>query len=50
MKPVFYCRDPFREGNNYIVLCETWIWADENFTRKVPANTNFRHFAAKIFD
>jgi glutamine synthetase len=50
MKPVFYCPDPFREGNNILVLCETWIWADENFTTMVPANTNFRHFAKKIFD
>jgi glutamine synthetase len=31
-------------------MCETWIWADENFTAKKPANTNFRHFAEKIFN
>ncbi len=31
-------------------MCETWIWADEHFTEKKPANTNFRHFAEKIFN
>jgi glutamine synthetase len=50
LKPVFYCRDPFREGDNIIVMCETYVWADENFTVKIPANTNFRHFAQRIFE
>jgi glutamine synthetase len=50
MKPVFYCKDPFREGNNIIVLCDTYVWADENFNELVPCNTNFRHFAKKIFE
>ena len=50
MKPVFYCKDPFREGNNIIVLCDTYIWADENFSKLVPANTNFRHHAKTIFE
>jgi glutamine synthetase len=50
LKPVFYTRDPFREGENIIVLCESWVWADENFTTKKPANTNFRHYAEKIFN
>jgi len=49
LKPVFFCRDPFREGDNIIVMCETWVWADEGFTTKKPANTNFRHFAEKVF-
>jgi glutamine synthetase len=49
LKPVFYCRDPFRELNNIIVLCESFVWADENFTGMVPANTNFRHYVEKIF-
>jgi len=30
-------------------MAETWVWADENFTTMKPANTNFRHAAAKIF-
>lgn len=50
MKPVFFCRDPFREGNNIMVLCDTYIWADEHFSKLVPANTNFRHFAKRVFD
>jgi len=50
LRPVFYCRDPFREGSNILVLCDTYVWADENFTSKRPANTNFRHYAEKIFN
>ena len=49
LKPVYYCRDPFRGGNALIVLCESFIWADEEFTSKKPANTNFRHYAERIF-
>lgn len=45
LKPVAYFKDPFRMGNNFIVLCESWIWADEQFSSMKPANTNFRHFA-----
>jgi glutamine synthetase len=47
---VAYFADPFRQGDNIIVLCESYVWADENFNRKKPANTNFRHFAEKIFE
>jgi glutamine synthetase len=50
MKPVYYCKDPFREGNNIIVLCDTYVWADENFTQLIPCNTNFRYYAKKIFE
>lgn len=50
MKPVAYYPDPFRGGDNIIVLTETYVWADESFSSLVPANTNFRHFAKKIFD
>jgi len=31
-------------------MCDTWIWADEKFTHKKPANTNFRYFTEKIFE
>lgn len=31
-------------------MCDTWVWADENFTVKKPANTNFRFFTEKIFN
>ena len=50
MKPVAYYPDPFRGGNNIIVITETYVWADDQFTTLKPANTNFRHFAKKIFD
>ena len=50
MKPVFYCPDPFRALDNIIVLCESYVWADETFTTRKPANTNFRHYAEKIFN
>lgn len=50
MKPVAFYPDPFREGDNIIVLTETYVWADDTFKTLIPANTNFRHFAKKIFD
>jgi glutamine synthetase len=50
LKPVYFVRDPFREFDNIIVLCESWVWADENFTTMKPANTNFRHYAERIFN
>ena len=50
LKPVALFQDPFRGGDNIIVFCDAYIWADENFTHKKPANTNFRHFATQIFD
>jgi glutamine synthetase len=50
MKPVAYYPDPFRGGDNIIVLTETYVWADQSFSKLVPANTNFRHFAKRIFD
>jgi glutamine synthetase len=49
MKPVYYCRDPFRGGNNILVLTEAWVWADAEFKTKKPANTNFRTYAEAIF-
>lgn len=50
MKPVAYYPDPFRGGDNIIVMTETFVWADDKFTTLKPANTNFRHFAKTIFD
>ena len=29
LKPVAYYRDPFRRGDNILVMCETWNWKDE---------------------
>jgi glutamine synthetase len=45
LKPVAMYRDPFREMNNIIVLCDSYIWDDDKFTKLVPANTNFRFYA-----
>jgi glutamine synthetase len=50
MKPVAFYPDPFRGGDNIIVLCSTYKWKNNDFQELVPANTNFRHFAEKIFE
>ncbi len=32
VKPVAYYPDPFRaKENNYLVLCESFVWADDTF-------------------
>ncbi len=43
IRPVALFNDPFRLGENKIVLCSTY------HTDGTPTNTNFRHFAEKIF-
>jgi glutamine synthetase len=50
LKPVAMYNDPFRRGDNILVMCETWIWEDKTFSKLIPANTNFRHFANKIWE
>ena len=50
IKPVAYFPDPFRGGDNVLVLCEGFCWADTAFTKLVPNNTNFRAHAKPIFD
>jgi hypothetical protein len=45
LKPVAFFKDPFRKGNNIIVMCETYVWGDESFTKMVPATNNFRYYA-----
>jgi glutamine synthetase len=50
IKPVFFFPDPFRGGDNIMVLTETYTWSDNTYKNLVPTNTNFRHFAKKIFD
>jgi len=45
IKPVAYFPDPFRGGDNILVLTETWKWEDTTYKKLVPGNTNFRHFA-----
>lgn len=50
MKPVAFFPDPFRGGNNVVVLTETFQWEDNTYQKLRPANSNFRHFARQIFD
>jgi len=50
MKPVAFFPDPFRGGNNVLVLVDTYRWEDESFTRLAPTNSNFRKYAENIFD
>jgi glutamine synthetase len=50
LKPVYYFPDPFRGGDNIMVLCEAFSWTDGSFKELKPCNTNFRNFAKKIFD
>ena len=33
-----------------MVITETYTWEDTSYKNLVPTNTNFRHFAKKIFD
>lgn len=50
LKPVFMCPDPFRGGENKIVLCESWKWETSECKKMIPANTNFRHYSKPIFE
>ena len=45
IKPVAYFPDPFRRGDNIIVLTETFVWEDTTYKKLLPARTNFRHLA-----
>lgn len=31
-------------------MCDGYVWAEGGFEKLVPNNTNFRHFAQKVFD
>ena len=50
IKPVAYFPDPFRGGDNIVVLTETFQWEDSTYSKLIPANTNFRTHAKPIFD
>ena len=49
MKPCAFYPDPFRGGDNIIVLTECYNWKDNTFEKLVPANSNFRSFVKGIF-
>lgn len=42
--------DPFRRGDNILVMCECFNWKDKDCKELVPSNTNFRHFATKVWN
>ncbi|KAL3871905.1 hypothetical protein ACJMK2_039877 [Sinanodonta woodiana] len=44
LHPVAIYRDPFRRGNNKLVLCEVYKY------NKIPADTNKRHSCKKVMD
>lgn len=50
LKPVAFFPDPFRGGDNILVMTATYRWANEEKTELRPANTNFRHHALPIFE
>ncbi|CAI2370614.1 unnamed protein product [Moneuplotes crassus] len=50
IKPAAFFPDPFRGGDNILVMCSTYRWADSEKTKLTPANTNFRHFTEPIFE
>ena len=45
LKPVCFCKDPFRGENSILVLCETYT-----SDKETPARYNFRYFANKIMN
>ena len=48
LEPEAFFRDPFRGGDNILVLCSTYVWSDKTFSGTEPANTNFRHFSRYV--
>lgn len=44
LKPIAFYPDPFRKGDNVLVLCETFS-VDRLKNTITPANTNFRYFS-----
>lgn len=49
LRPVAFYPDPFRRGDNILVLCESWAVDRINDTI-TPVNTNFRFECNKIMD
>ena len=49
LRPCRVFPDPFRGGDNILVLCSTYR-LDKDSGEYYPANTNFRHFAEPVFE
>ena len=49
-KPVAMFPDPFRGGDNILVMCDTYVWEDTDYKKLIPSKSNFRHQAKAIFD
>ena len=47
-----YFPDPFKglKNNNVIVLCECYKWVDKTCKELVPAGSNLRYHAKKVFE
>lgn len=43
IKPIAFYPDPFRKGDNIIVLTETYVWENTTYKKLIPAKTNFRN-------
>lgn len=50
IKPVNFYPDPFRGGDNILVLCDAWQFKDKTRSELIPADTNFREVARKIHE
>mmetsp|Transcript_8528 Transcript_8528/g.14379 ORF Transcript_8528/g.14379 Transcript_8528/m.14379 type:complete len:267 (+) Transcript_8528:8-808(+) len=50
LMPVFFFPDPFQQGDNVMVLCETYVWEDTTYKTLQPSVSNFRYYARQIFD
>ena len=50
LKPLAYFRDPFRQGDNVIVLAEGYVWADGKFDKLESAITGGLNSLGERFD
>ena len=50
LNPVAMYPDPFRGGDNILVMCDAWTFTDSTRKELVPADTNFRNAAKQIHE